>query len=158
MADDLDDFEPPEYDGIDDLKEADVVYDIYEDGTAAIYHDLQHYVYTADGELMPVGWNLHYRLYAGLRALIGDIPLLDDRDIVPVVVAADGKPAMATYLFAVHREYYIDEGWWGDSPGRTELAEQLDVTPKTVQKYISRTARRIDEKRIGGRGGPFQIF
>lgn len=141
----------------DDLKQADIVYDIYEDGTAAGRHNLEYFVYTSDCELIFVERDVHYRLYAGLRALIGDIPILDDRDIVPVAVAADGKPAIATYLYAVHRRYYSDVVG-SDSPGRRELAEQLDITTKTVQKYLSRTVRRIEERKVGGQGSSFSLF
>lgn len=51
--------------------------------------------------------------------------LVDDSSVVPVDVAAQGKAALAAYLFAVHED------------GREEIAERLSVTVSTVNQYLS---------------------
>lgn len=136
----------------------DHVYDVFEDGSAAVSKNDQYFVYTADGKQIEVEERNQARQYAGLRILFGDIPLLSERGVVPVEVAVDNKPAVAMYLFTAHYPYYTETSWWGESVRKLELANTLNVSSKTVQKYLSRTANRFLEKKVGGERDRFYLM
>ena len=133
-------------------------YDVFEcsDGECAAgaigdrYIDLTYWVRTSSGELIEMEGNHQARVYAGLRALLGDIPLLEDREVVPVDVAIKGKPMITTYLFAAHTGYYRGLGWGRRGQGRRELAKTIGVRPDTIQKYLRRISKKAEEKRIDG--------
>lgn len=119
-------------------------------GEWAFGHDHNSYgVLTCDGELInPVGYTSG-SMYAALRALYGDIPLVDDRDFIPVKIALAGKPAMATYHYMAHFQYYNNLGPRREA-GKKAIAEEFDVSRETVQKYFRRVANEASEIEIGG--------
>lgn len=131
--------------------EFDRVYDVFETGCAAVRNGDEYFVYTADDELLEMEERNQARIYAGLRTLVGPIPLLDDRDVVPVKVATAGKPFITLYLYMAHRDYYHEIGWYGRNPkGRLELAKAIEVAPQTIQKYLARAVKEIRELKVGG--------
>jgi hypothetical protein len=48
-----------------------------------------------------------------------------NRRDIPVNILNEGKPVVATYLYVIH-------GW-----SRNEVAEMLDLSPETVQQYLT---------------------
>lgn len=70
-----------------------------------------------------------YRSAIALSVLLQeyDDSVLDtDERAIPVEIAVDGRPSIATYLRGVHEN------------SREEVGEVMDVSPDTVRKYISR--------------------
>jgi len=159
-----------------DLDEFEFVYDVFEDGTAAVSksvpddetgvskreieklaafpfytEDAESFVRTAEGSLVEVDEPQQARLYAGLRALFGNVPLDVDSGLVPVKIALDSKPAIAMFLFASQYPTYKEK-----EEGTRSVAERvignavLDVSPASVGKYFSRIGNRCREKRVGG--------
>lgn len=84
------------------------------------------------------------RLFAALCVRFGRLPLINDPEVVPVVVAAAGKSEIAGYLWAVHSDYYTPE----DSYRPVEIAEQLDVAHETVTTYCRRVVNSVEDQRI----------
>lgn len=119
-------------------------------GECVFGHDRDSYgVLAGDGELIEPLGATQGSMYAALRALYGDIPLVGDRQFVPFKIAVAGKPAIATYEFMAHYKYYKNLGPRYDE-GKRELAEKIDVSRETVQKYFRRVANEASEIKIGG--------
>lgn len=128
------------------------VYHIYDgvNGECAFVYDGDLCgVLTGNGKRFETGWFLQGSMYTALRALYGDIPLADDREFVPVKIAVAGKPAIATYQYMAHIEYYRNLGPRRDE-GKYAVAELIDVSRETVQKYFRRIAEEASELQIGG--------
>lgn len=72
--------------------------------------------------------NDYYRIadYGAIVDRYGDVTETDERTLVPVEVAVDGKPALAMYLYAVL-------GW-----SREEISEEMGVKDESVRKYLQR--------------------
>ncbi|TKX73905.1 hypothetical protein EXE46_12055 [Halorubrum sp. GN11_10-6_MGM] len=121
-----------------------------QNGECAFGHDHGSYgILTGDDELIkPVGF-INGSMYAALRALYGDIPIIPDREVIPFQIALAGKPAMATYHYMAHFQYYTNLGPRHDE-GKRELAENMGVSRETVQKYFRRVAKDASEIKIGG--------
>lgn len=133
------------------------ILDEYENGCAAIRGRSESYVQTPDEKVGKFEFgssardfnNQRARVYAALYVQLGPVPLLDDDDAIPVKVATAGKPAIAAYLFANHaRDYYTVGESVRDVYRR--IANPLDVGIHTVQKYLRRVLREVQDKRIGG--------
>lgn len=116
----------------------------YSNGTVAHREDRQYYVRKPDGEKIDIpsaGLQAkRVRLVAAMVALFGDVPMVDDPDLIPVDIAVAGNPAIASYLYAVH----IDSVTWD---ARDEIGEIMDVDPDTVSKYWSRFLSEVADQR-----------
>lgn len=134
----------------------DYVYDEYEDGTIAARDDGRYVVRTPDGQEIEFGGRSdssnrqRVRQFAALFVQLNGVPMFDDRFAVPVSVALAGKPAIASYLFAVHGSRF--EQRYRYQKGRYDLANILNVQPDTILKYYRRTLENAEDKRIGGHG------
>lgn len=106
-------------------------------------------VLTGDGELIKMEGYIPAKIYAALRALYGDVPLVDDRQVVPIKIAVAGKPAIATYQYMAHYQYYDDFGT-GYNSGKEEIADLVGVSDSTMKKYLRRIARQAMDIRIQG--------
>ncbi|MDB2225622.1 hypothetical protein PM023_13175 [Halorubrum ezzemoulense] len=125
------------------------VYAVERGEIASVSTGDEYGVLTAGGELIEMDDHRPARVYAACRALYGEIPLVDDRDVVPIQIAVTGKPAIATYHYMAHYEYYNNLGPRYNE-GKREIAEQMDISYKTVQKYFRRVARDALDLKIGG--------
>jgi hypothetical protein len=82
------------------------------------------------GEKDQFGWSRYRsaiyraRTWTELRKNLGDIPITEDKDVVPLQVALDGTRSIAKYLLAVH------------DLETEEIAEIMDIMPDTAQKYV----------------------
>lgn len=131
------------------------ILDEYENGCKAIRGEDECHVLTAEGDRIELGSSSigsnerRARLYAALRMQHGDIPLLDDPETIPLKIALAGKPAIASYLYAAHRDTFYDstEGYRGVS---RLIADLLDVRRSTVPKYHRRTLNEVEKQRVGG--------
>ncbi|MDS0477920.1 hypothetical protein [Natrinema sp. 1APR25-10V2] len=131
------------------------ILDEYENGCVAVRGPTTCFVDIPDGdrvvfeESTRVLYDRRARVYAALYVMLGPIPLLDDRDVIPVKVAAAGKPAMAAYLFANHGGDYYSE-----SERKYEVYQKvgsaLGIGGTTVKKYHRRVLRDVQDKRVGG--------
>lgn len=139
---------PPSYD---------IIFDEYEDGTIAARDDKIYLVRTPDGREIQFGRynesvDLHSRrqarLFAALYVQLDGVPMLENKDAVPISAAAAGKPAIASYIYAVHQDQYDRLEWY--QIGRFELANKIDVQPDTILKYHRRTQKKAKPVRVGG--------
>lgn len=82
---------------------------------------------TPDGDIV-VESNDYHRIkdYGAIVDRYGDVTETDERTLVPVEVAVDGKPALTMYLYGVL-------GW-----SREEIAEEMGVKDESVKKYLQR--------------------
>lgn len=136
------DYEVEDYDYIIDM------YDCGDNNCIAVANHPEYFVATSDGDVFEMETYYQARIYAGLRAIFGEIDLWVDDAVVPEEVALAGKPAITTYLLASNRAYYeSSSGFW---VGKEKLADRLGVSPDTVQKYVRKMAKKAKEKRIGG--------
>lgn len=84
---------------------------------------------TADGDIVVESESADYprvKAYAAIVDQYGDVSTTDESALVPVEIAADGKPALSMYLYGVL-----------DWP-RDEIAEVFDVKEESVRKYLQR--------------------
>ena len=84
------------------------------------------YTIRADGLEIVRNDYLAAKSLAALLDVNKDVQLDVERDLLPIEVAIDGKPAIATYLSGVH-EY-----------SKEDISELLDVKERTVTKYLGR--------------------
>lgn len=96
-------------------------------------------------------------IYTGLRVLVGEFPLLEDTDVMPVKIATETKPIIAAYLLAAHLQYDTIGGWARRKEVKQQLAERMDVTYGTFQEYVARARRKAMEYRIGGAAQPHWV-
>lgn len=93
---------------------------------------------SADGDVVAEFEEGDYHSITYCAAIIdryGDVTSTDEESLVPVEVAVDGKPALATYLYGVL-------AW-----SREEIAEEFDVKEESVRKYLQRfrpRRKRVD--------------
>jgi hypothetical protein len=136
----------------------DSILDEYKNGCRVIRGEERFYVELPDGKIVDFG-SSHgganrkpARLYAALYTQIGPFSQLEDRDKVPVNIATAGKPAIVSYLYASHHEYYNEEyGMYTVGPTvKDRLGEVADVGPNTIQKYFRRVLNEAKEERVGG--------
>lgn len=103
-------------------------------GDRYTYSVTSYVVFDDEGRTVEIetGWP-HSRglnVWLGLLARSGgSIPLAEQEDLVPVKIAALGKPEVAGYLFAVH------------NLNRAEIGDILGVAPETVNQYLSDISR-----------------
>lgn len=136
----------------DQYKQFDHVYHIYngKNGKFASVSTNDNYgVVTPDGRLMKMNERMPAKIYAALQALYGDIPLVEDRQVVPFQIAVNGKPAIAAYQYMAHYQYYNDVGTQFNA-GKREIAELMGISYETIQKYLRRVARKAEQIKIGG--------
>jgi len=107
-------------------------------------------VVTAGGELIEMEERMPAKIYAAIQALYGDIPLVEDRQVVPFKIAVNGKPAIAAYQYMAHYQYYDNVGTRYNA-GKQKIAELMGVSYETIQKYLRRIARKAKQIKIGGR-------
>ncbi|WP_281195735.1 hypothetical protein [Halorubrum sp. F4] len=125
------------------------MYDGKEGECALVYTGEQYGVLTSNDEMIEFEKRTPASIYAGLRALYGNIGLVDDRQLVPLEIAINGKAAITTYEYMAHYQYYNSTGH-DYNAARKEIAEITGVSHKTVQKYLRRIAREANEIKIGG--------
>ena len=87
-----------------------------------------------DGEKITVFENGEYRAALACATIVDrygkDIIADIDNQFVPVNVALDGNPAIASYLYGVHRQ------------SKERVAEVMGVKDRTVTKYLNRFRTR----------------
>lgn len=136
----------------------DSILDKYKNGCRVIRGEERFYVELPDERIIDFGSSSAganrkpARLYAALYTQIGQFPQFEDRDKIPVEIATAGKPAIVSYLYASHHEYYHEEyTTYGQGPTvKDRLGEVADVGPSTVQKYFRRVLNRAKEEKVGG--------
>lgn len=69
------------------------------------------------------------RIWTKLWELTGGIPITEDKDLIPIDIAVQGKPAIAAYLHTVHELSF------------ESIADTLEVSEITARKYPGRFAR-----------------
>jgi hypothetical protein len=130
------------------------VLDRYESGWKAIRGESIFFAKSPEGEKFDFGSSQiargrkRVRLFTALCVKFGGVPKLEDPEVVPVEVAAAGKPFIAGYLWAVHFGYYTPE----KSYRPDEIADRLNVTPKSVTTYCRRVIRSVEDEKVGGIG------
>lgn len=128
------------------------VLDEYEDGWAAVRGEDEFYTETPSGDEISFGSSSvgngerRVRIFTALCVRFGEIPLLDDPQIIPTKIAIAGMSEIAGYLFAVHYDTLTPS----DAYYPEELPRMLGVSKKTVSKYCRRILREAEEKRVGG--------
>lgn len=131
-----------------------VIFDEYDNGWMAVRGEEKFYVQTPSDEKLDFGSSgiqsnrRRVRLFAALCTQLGQLPILDDPNVVPVDVAVAGKSEIAAYLWAVHSEYYIPENQYYPEG----IAERLGVSEKTITTYCRRVIRGAKQKKVGGIG------
>ena len=96
---------------------------------------------TGDGREFELGnenikW---YAPYSALDALYGPFRVLGDVDVIPIKIATEGNPAIATYLMFV---YHVQHGI-SRKKAFDETASKLDVNVYTVRKYLNRVYNQV---------------
>jgi hypothetical protein len=121
--------------------------DEYENGWKAVRGEASFYAELPSGEKIEFGSSAvrpngrRVRLFVALCSLLGELPLLDSSDVVPVRVAAAGKPEIAAYLTAVHEDLH-----------QVAIANVIGVSLDTVSAYNGRVLRKAGERKIAGLG------
>ena len=96
-------------------------------GTRTYITNPTYYVETSDGDQFKQDGRDTAIALATLLERINDVEVIRQRtDVVPISVAVEGKPAIATYLRGVH-EMSIEE-----------IADQMKIKRRTVKKYLNR--------------------
>lgn len=109
------------------------------------------YVRTPSGDKITFGGSgsgLNQRrpvLFAALCSQLGRLPVTRHPEVVPVEVAAAGKPEVATYLCSVHRPYYVPDGHWKP----LLVADALGVAEDTVTTYCRRVTQNANPIPVG---------
>lgn len=128
--------------------------DEYESGWAAIRGKKVFYVRTPSGEEIEFGSSARVsnrrraRVFAALCVNLGPLPMHSDPEVVPVKVAAAGKPEIASYLMAVHQEHYTPE----DQYKPREISDVLNVSYDSVSAYWRRVIRSVEDQKVAGVG------
>jgi hypothetical protein len=86
------------------------------------------------------------RAFTALCVKYGELPKLDDPELVPTDVAIGGKEEIAAYLLAVHRDAFTPE----DAFKPTELATRLDISYDTIRAYCRRVINSVSDRKVGG--------
>ena len=69
-------------------------------------------------------------MYLALRTLVGSFELLEDPDVIPVSIAVDGKPAIASYLYVAYYDVYSETSYYPEAV----IGDVLDVGGDTIVK------------------------
>lgn len=134
------------------------VIDEYKNGWMAVRGEEECFARTPSGKEISFGSSARVfntrrvRLYVALCVRLGELPLLENRDVVPVSVAVAGKPEIVAYLYANNyrdildeRSERPDEEW--SHPVRV-FATQAGISHRTVSKYCSRVVREVQDRRV----------